>query len=698
MNRQLGTTLWVIALLAIQALDYVGVVNDHVELVMTLVLSGIMLMHCAYLCKTTVVVASAEHSSAEYALTRESLAVETGYAYKWIFDLDKQFISPDRLMAKLVGQGWKTGHWYSIDELIGATPVAYRKQLKADFKKGLRALDFQPYLRFTHALQCADGELRWYQVFGKKTSSSSIIVGTSIDITDVVRAKEETQATLQRLNDIVDAGRIGLFTHYLSTDHFDCNDAFREIYGFPTSGVVYLSDLESRYPDDKLSGYRLERHRSRKIKNATQLHRKITLPNGSARQITLTVRSLQNDSGDTWAVVGSVVDDTDAHQRQVMLEDALCKQEEMLERQKELFAIIGHELRTPVAAINMLIADQDFSDGDKLHQISAISTNLLHVLEDLRVVVAPERALESHRTIDSPVLIIKRALDVLRPLVHQNGMRLTFELDAEYTAYEIHAQSLRQLVTNLVKNAAIHSGGDVVSVRLSYTPSDTIEDVIIANLTIADNGRGLPAHLKHKTYEAFQRGKTETDGSGLGLFIAQTFAKQMGTTLMYTDTAGGGATFTVQIPLEVGKAKTAAIQPMNVRDISFKNLHILCAEDEATIRLLTERSLEARGAVVKCVSNGEEALKAFQNDPTYNLILTDLMMPKMDGHELTRQIRKLNPDVTIIAVTAAVIGHETEQFYKDGANAVIPKPITPVAIYEILQKQKDKKCVVPNLE
>ena len=102
----------------------------------------------------------------------------------------------------------------------------------------------------------------------------------------------------------------------------------------------------------------------------------------------------------------------------------LAQQRQTNERQKELFAVIGHELRTPVASMAMVADDNDTSDFSARQQMKSISSNLLSVLEDLRVVVAPERALESKLEVGHPADKVERAASPLKPMIEEAGFSI----------------------------------------------------------------------------------------------------------------------------------------------------------------------------------------------------------------------------------------------------------------------------------
>lgn len=359
--------------------------------------------------------------------------------------------------------------------------------------------------------------------------------------------------------------------------------------------------------------------------------------------------------------------------------ELLEQQRRSSERQKEMFAVVGHELRTPVAAISMVGRDTDIDAETAREQIVEISENLLSVLEDLRIVVAPERALESKREeICDPVRTINRALSPLSQLLKANSIELLLNISKpEGLRFSLHTQPLRQVVTNLTKNAAIHSGGSVVRVSFDYHQHDNGDAT--GHLRVEDDGRGIPEALQEKVFQPFGRGNTQSDGSGLGLFIVKQIASMIDGVLEYSTSELGGACFYLTFPMK----KVEAIETTPVTRVTLEGLRILLAEDDALLRMLTEKSLGKLGAHVSSFDDGQKALAAYQAEH-YDLVLTDLMMPMMNGHELTKALRAMGSKTPVIGVTAAVIGEETDSWLRDGASAFISKPITPEKLQSTL--------------
>ena len=345
---------------------------------------------------------------------------------------------------------------------------------------------------------------------------------------------------------------------------------------------------------------------------------------------------------------------------------------DLLAKQEHMFAVVGHELRTPVSLINMMSESRERFAEDLLDDIGSTSEQLLAVLEDLRFVVAPERALEVSKNTVVPTRLIERALSPLMPLSSNKGISLAVQLPEELDSFELHDQALRQVINNLVNKAIKHSHGSKIALRFDYQWEST--DRATAVLQVEDDGVRVPDSARDSVFEPFVKGVSgHSDGTGLGLSIVRQFSELMQGQLVYFDSDLGGAGFKLTIPIQA-----APLNPQTTKGSvdALSGLRILLAEDDTMLRTMTQRILEKRGARLTAVEDGQSALSAY--DPNeFDLVLTDLMMPSLDEQELVTGVRGQGGKTPIVAVTAAVIGNETEQLLRAGANHVMPKPIKP---------------------
>jgi len=342
------------------------------------------------------------------------------------------------------------------------------------------------------------------------------------------------------------------------------------------------------------------------------------------------------------------------------------------ERQARLFAIIGHELRTPIATLQMMLEEQGSYQLKPLGaQIQETMRHTLSVLDDLRSVTQPQLSIQ----VETPSSIydqVEQVLESLNRLLQENGIQAHFNPSPSARKLSLYdRQSLRQLTTNLIKNAALHSGADKLWVDLEAADDS---DRLVIKLKICDNGKGIPQTQIERLFAPFERGNTDADGTGMGLHICRDIAQRMGGTLTYTTRPDGGACFTLQASFKLAGAPEAQPEQQLDTDKPLSGMRVLFAEDQKTLQLLTAALLRKQGAEVCVANNGEQALELFEAGD-YDFVLTDIMMPQLDGYGLTRTLRERGYEGKIIGLTAATIGLETDQLIELGANATLSKPI-----------------------
>ena len=202
--------------------------------------------------------------------------------------------------------------------------------------------------------------------------------------------------------------------------------------------------------------------------------------------------------------------------------------------------------------------------------------------------------------------------------------------------------------------------------------------------TITDTGIGMSQEFLTQIFEPFVQAETDArsvyQGTGLGMSIAKALIEQMGGTLEVSSERNVGSTFVVTIPFEIADKKEIA-QVEKVEKVSIRGMRILLAEDNELNRDIAETILMEEGAEVTSVVNGREAVDAVRSHSTgtFDLVLMDVMMPVMDGHEATRQIRQMGrPDtdtLPIVAMTANAFAEDVQKSLDAGMDAHIAKPL-----------------------
>ena len=350
--------------------------------------------------------------------------------------------------------------------------------------------------------------------------------------------------------------------------------------------------------------------------------------------------------------------------------------------QEKLFAIIGHEIRTPAAVLQMLINDvcrkQEIEKADVLKETSA---HLLNVLDDMRAVTRSDLAVTGKIETASIAEALNSALHIEERLFKDHGLQVHLDLDeACRKPVSFNVQILRQIAMNLAKNCAIHA--DASDLWVSAVCTDRTAGTY--QVCFADNGKGIRPEDLEGLFKEFTRGDTRADGTGLGLHLSRQFARDMlSGDLTFEPREGGGAVFRLQLKVEPIRETDDSTEPGLENALSGQR--ILFAEDVELIRELTRDLLEDEGASVVAVEDGEQALEASKQED-FDIVLTDFFMPGMDGCELTRKLRAEGFTNPVIGITAATVGDEESQLLQAGVAAVLDKPVDIDRLVHLVQQ------------
>jgi two-component system cell cycle sensor histidine kinase/response regulator CckA len=248
---------------------------------------------------------------------------------------------------------------------------------------------------------------------------------------------------------------------------------------------------------------------------------------------------------------------------------------------------------------------------------------------------------------------------------------------------------LEQVIVNLAVNARdamASKGGGTLTIQTYSVKADQVADLgseilPIADysaLSIADTGTGISASILGKVFEPFFTTKEVGKGTGLGLSTVYGIVKQSGGYIFADSKVGVGTRFTIYLPVhQVAEEKETGRRQAKGQDESelWGTGTILLVEDEPMVRTVAERALTRHGYKVLTANNGEEALELIEQGDEIALLISDVVMPLMDGPTMVREARKTRPDLPILFMS----GYAEEQLRKsiDIANvAFLPKPFS----------------------
>ncbi|NNC72230.1 MAG: response regulator [Sphingomonadaceae bacterium] len=259
---------------------------------------------------------------------------------------------------------------------------------------------------------------------------------------------------------------------------------------------------------------------------------------------------------------------------------------------------------------------------------------------------------------------------------------------------------LEQVIVNLAVNArdAMHAKPDKGMLTLktfTVSPSDVEAmgiDIMPAAeytaLSVSDTGIGIAPDTLAKIFEPFFTTKEVGQGTGLGLSTVYGIVKQSGGFIFADSELGIGTTFTLYLPVHRGEAPASAAPATEAKQDSndlWGSGNILVVEDEDMVRAVAERALARQGYQVTSAEDGERALEIIGENPDFDLILSDVVMPGMDGPAMARELRKTLPDVPILFMS----GYAEEQL-RDSINLeevhFLPKPFSVQQLAEAVHK------------
>ena len=371
----------------------------------------------------------------------------------------------------------------------------------------------------------------------------------------------------------------------------------------------------------------------------------------------------------------------------------------------EFLQRMSHDIRTPINGICGMVEVADYyaDDLDKQAECRTKIKEASHLLLELINEVLDMGKLESGEIrLDSRPFNLRDTLDevvsVIDKLAVEQGITLKRE-EFRIVHWNLIGSPLhvKRLLMNILSNAVKYNkenGSITVSCR--ELASDDAGRAVI-EFVCADTGIGMSEEYQQKIFEPFtqeDRGpQSKYAGTGLGMPIAKGLADKMNGTLTFESKEGEGTTFVVTIPFRIDE--TPKIKHYKLSEDakpSIEGWHILLAEDNELNMEIAEFGLEKEGAVIQKAWNGQEAAELFkQSEPgEYDAIITDVMMPVMDGYQLAGSIRAMDRSdaktIPIIAMTANAFTDDRIKSREAGMDAHISKPINSRQVIDTLYR------------
>jgi len=376
---------------------------------------------------------------------------------------------------------------------------------------------------------------------------------------------------------------------------------------------------------------------------------------------------------------------------------------------------ISHEIRTPfngLLGFLPLLQDENLTSSERagyIHYINQSAERLMNTIDDI-VEISQIQAGQTKLTVTE--IAIKSLSDELtyrfRPEAESKGLEFTIRnsLPGIMECISTDSIKLNTILSNLINNAIKFTKAG--SIELEYTlaeagpPSAPADPGMAAGpamikFSVKDTGIGIPSYKHQAIFERFIQADVSStrqfEGSGLGLSIAKAYVKMLGGNIWVESEPGKGAVFYFTILSDAGPEGEAVMKNAfpdeetgNRINLENPGLKILVVEDDETSEMLISIVLKEFGKQVLKVRTGREAIEACRINPDIDLVMMDIKMPEMNGYEATRQIRKFNKDVVIIAQTAYALVGDREKAMEAGCNDYIAKPLQKEGLMKIINR------------
>lgn len=497
---------------------------------------------------------------------------------------------------------------------------------------------------------------------------------------------QTSAASLARLDAARDFAGVGVFIVNQTTGIIQLDPTARRVMGVHKDAML-VYDLFEAFPE--ASRKELDRMGIVEPGQAENLLLDVDRAGDTPRTIRVLVWAERAESGAKIAY-GLVLDVTDEHHKQEALETALRVLEDKDEKQRRMFSIISHEIRTPASVIAMLVEDLE-PDNTALrkNQLEEATNQLLGVLSDMRQAVNPEQNLALTKEPYVPLQLAETLRNVFHLQAQKHDMQIVLSMDADAGLRRVGDRTrVKQLVGNLIRNSLIHSKGTKVEVAYSCFRDE--DGRTVSRWIVRDDGVGVPPDQVDKMFEPFERGasdpRNQADGSGLGLYIAKMTVDLLGGTIAYVGDASGAA-YRVQFPEDIDQEPEPAAPVAPVSQMALTDMNVLLAEDNALVAEVTRARLAKVFGSVRTAENGRVAVEAIL-DNAPDVLISDLFMPEMEGDELIHRLREDGYGFPMIGLTAAVVGDDMDRFHAAGADAVFAKPIKMDELTDFLASMK----------
>lgn len=407
-------------------------------------------------------------------------------------------------------------------------------------------------------------------------------------------------------------------------------------------------------------------------------------------------------------------DITKSHLYRKNLEKEKAYSEALLKSKEQLMMSITHDLKSPLSSImgfSKLISTAEYNERQKnyLRNIETSAEYILRLINDLLDFARLESGrLKIEKIKFNFAGIMEEVITGFYPLARSKNLWLEVDLknlpDTDYLSDPVR---IKQVLNNLISNAIKFTEKGGVNVNCSVAETKDLKDFI--KIEVTDTGIGISDENLENIFEEFSRGSlngnSKYEGTGLGLAISKKIIELLDGQIQVESKNNEGSRFTIFLPLKrqnsmfKGDDKLTERETVQVKDstkYSMNGEKVLLIDDDPVLLGMTAEMLNTAGIRVEAFTSQFDALSALKKEK-FKILITDILMPQMNGFELLSFYRQNNQNGFAIAVTGE--SHDSQIYIEAGFDSVIKKPFTPNELLsQIYSRLNSNKNSTPEIE
>jgi PAS domain S-box-containing protein len=401
------------------------------------------------------------------------------------------------------------------------------------------------------------------------------------------------------------------------------------------------------------------------------------------------IAPIRNQQGDITHLVSIQRDVTERRRAEAELQQQreALHQSEKLATMGQLLAGVAHELNNPLSVVmgqaallqQSIRGKRQLERADKIVQAAERCARIVNNF----LALARQRPPERH-----PVhlnQVVREAVELLAYPLRVDSVEVCFELAEELSVLRADAHQLHQVVVNLVANAHQAMRETPLPRRLTIATGVTAGGSRLW-LEVRDTGPGIAPEVCARIFEPFFTTKPPGVGTGLGLSLCQGIVAAHGGAISVVPREESGAVFRVELPVQAPEAAVVQVSQGIVQPM-VRGKRILVVDDEPGISGVLAEVLQLDGHVVETVANGEAALAKLQEQP-YDVIVSDIRMPELDGPGLYWEMERRDPSLLqrVVFLTGDTLSAGTREFLEQTGVPCLSKPFALSDVREIVQR------------